>query len=104
MSNKIIPIQESEPIQESIQESVPVSTVCSEHNLTSFILEGIGWAGSILVLCPYVMSLERDLDFILNTLGATGLLIVCIKSKQYQSIVINSAWIIGGIYKYYANN
>jgi len=94
--NKIIPIQESVPIQES--------TVCSEHKLTSFILEGIGWAGSILVLCPYVMSLERDLDFILNTLGATGLLIVCITSKQYQSIVINSAWIIGGIYKYYANN
>lgn len=104
MSNKIIPIQESEPIQESIQESIPVSTVSSENKLTKFILEGIGWAGSILVLCPYVMSLERDLDFILNTLGATGLLIVCITSKQYQSIVINSAWIIGGIYKYYANN
>jgi hypothetical protein len=104
MSNKIIPIQESEPIQESIQESIPVSTISSENKLTKFILEGLGWTGSILVLCPYVMSLERDLDFILNTLGATGLLIVCIKSKQYQSIVINSAWIIGGIYKYYANN
>ena len=70
--NKIIPIQESVPIQESI----PVSTVCCEHKLTTFILEGLGWSGSILVLCPYVMSLERDLDFILNTLGATGLLIV----------------------------
>ena len=100
MSNKIIPIQESEPIQEAI----PVSTVSSDHKLTKFILEGLGWMGSILVLCPYVMSLERDLDFILNTLGASGLLIVCIKSKQYQSIVINSAWIIGGIYKYYANS
>jgi hypothetical protein len=30
-------------------------------------------------------------------------LIVCIKSKQYQSIIINTAWIIGGIYKYYAS-
>lgn len=98
--NKIVPIQETEPIPESI----PASTVCCQHNLTKFILEGIGWTGSILVLCPYVMSLERDLDFILNTLGATGLLIVCITSKQYQSIVINTAWIIGGIYKYYANN
>jgi hypothetical protein len=100
LSNKIIPVQESEPIRESI----PVSTVSSENKLTKFILEGVGWAGSILVLCPYVMSLERDLDIILNTLGATGLLIVCITSKQYQSIVINTAWIIGGIYKYYANN
>jgi hypothetical protein len=99
-SNKIIPVQESEPIQESI----PVSTVRSENKLTKIILEGIGWTGSILVLCPYVMTFERDLDFILNTLGATGLLIVCMKSKQYQSIVINTAWIIGGIYKYYANN
>jgi hypothetical protein len=105
--NKIIPIQESlaipVAIPESIPESIPVSTVCCEHKLTTFILEGLGWTGSILVLCPYVMTLERDLDFILNTLGATGLLIVCITSKQYQSIVINSAWIIGGIYKYYAN-
>jgi hypothetical protein len=102
--NKIIPIQESLAIPVAIPESIPVSTVCCcEHKLTKFILEGLGWTGSILVLCPYVFRLERDLDFILNTLGATGLLIVCITSKQYQSIVINSAWIIGGIYKYYAN-
>ena len=93
-SNKIIPIQ----------EPIPVSTVRSENKLTKFILEGLGWTGSILVLCPYVMTFERNIDFILNTLGATGLLIVCIKSKQYQSIVINTAWIIGGIYKYCASN
>jgi hypothetical protein len=93
-SNKIIPIQ----------EPIPVSTVTCQHKLTKFILEGLGWTGSILVLCPYVTTFERDIDFILNTLGATGLLIVCITSKQYQSIVINTAWIIGGIYKYYANN
>jgi hypothetical protein len=93
-SNKIIPIQ----------EPIPVSTVRTENKLTKFILDGLGWTGSILVLCPYVITFERDIDFILNTIGATGLLIVCIKSKQYQSIVINTAWIIGGIYKYYANN
>ena len=71
--NKIIPIQ----------EPIPVSTVRTENKLTKFILEGLGWTGSILVLCPYVVTFERDIDFILNTLGATGLLIVCIKSKQY---------------------
>jgi len=93
-SNKIVPIPEHIPDH---------PTVTSENKCTKFILEGIGWAGSILVLCPYVVTLEKTIDFVLNTLGATGLLIVCIKSKQYQSIIINTAWIIGGIYKYYAS-
>ena len=97
-SNKIVPIPE--PIPEPIPDPI---TVTSENKCTTFILEGIGWAGSILVLCPYVVTLEKTIDFVLNTLGATGLLIVCIKSKQYQSIIINTAWIIGGIYKYYAS-
>jgi len=93
-SNKIVPIPEHIPD--------PI-TVTSENKCTTFILEGIGWAGSILVLCPYVVTFEKTIDFVLNTLGATGLLIVCIRSKQYQSIIINTAWIIGGIYKYYAS-
>ena len=93
-SNQVVPIPE--PIPDPI-------TVTSENKCTTFILEGIGWAGSILVLCPYVVTFEKTIDFVLNTLGATGLLIVCIKSKQYQSIIINTAWIIGGIYKYYAS-
>ena len=93
-SNKIVPI--SEPIPDH-------NTVTSQNKCTTIILEGIGWVGSILVLCPYVVTFEKTIDFVLNTLGATGLLIVCIKSKQYQSIIINTAWIIGGIYKYYAS-
>lgn len=64
------------------------------------IIDGIGWIGSILVLIPYVMNLEKTTNFVLNTIGASGLFIVCFASKQYQSVVINAAWIIGGIYKY----
>jgi len=94
-SNKIVPIP--------IVEPRPVYTEPSRNKFIKFILEGIGWAGSILVLCPYIVQFEKTVDFALNTLGASGLLIVCISSKQYQSIVINTAWIIGGIYKYYAN-
>jgi len=94
-SNQVVPI--SEP--NSVHTKTP-----SENKCTKLILESIGWAGSILVLCPYVVTFEKTVDFVLNTLGATGLLIVCIKSKQYQSIIINTAWIIGGIYKYYTNN
>ena len=66
-----------------------------------YILEGVGWVGSILVLIPYVVHFSKTNDFILNTMGASGLLVVCVASKQYQSIVINAAWIIVGIYKYF---
>jgi hypothetical protein len=92
-SNQVVPIA----------VDTPVSTQ-TKNKCKLLILEGIGWAGSILVLCPYIIAFEKKVDFVLNTLGATGLLIVCIKSKQYQSIIINTAWIIGGFYKYYANS
>lgn len=72
------------------------------HNSIKYISEGVGWIGSILVLIPYVAPLNKTTDFILNTLGASGLFIVCLTSKQHQSVIINAAWIIGGIYKYYA--
>lgn len=67
-----------------------------------YISEGIGWIGSILVLIPYVVPFSKTNDFILNTLGASGLFVVCVTSKQYQSIVINAAWIVGGVYKYFS--
>jgi len=51
-SNKIVPI--SEPIPDH-------SSITSENKCTTFILEGIGWAGSILVLCPYVVTFEKTL-------------------------------------------
>lgn len=66
-----------------------------------YLSEGIGWIGSVFVLIPYVVTLNKTIDFVLNTLGASGLFIVCVTSKQYQSVVINAAWIIGGIYKYF---
>ena len=66
-----------------------------------YISEGIGWMGSILVLIPYVVPFTKTIDFVLNTLGASGLFVVCVTSKQYQSVVINAAWIVGSIYKYF---
>lgn len=66
-----------------------------------YLSEGVGWIGSVFVLIPYVVTLNKTIDFALNTLGASGLFIVCVTSKQYQSIVINAAWIVGGIYKYF---
>lgn len=71
-------------------------------NYKTYFLEGVGWIGSILVLIPYVVPFNKTVDFVLNTLGASGLFVVCITSRQYQSIVINAAWIVGGIYKYFS--
>ena len=90
-------------------ESNPDQTNVSVHNQTNiyikykiYVIEGVGWIGSILVLIPYVVPLHKTMDFVLNTLGASGLFIVCLASKQYQSVIINAAWIVGGIYKYFS--
>ena len=67
-----------------------------------YLIEGVGWIGSVVVLIPYVVPFTKTIDFALNTLGASGLFVVCVASKQYQSVVINAAWIVGGIYKYFS--
>jgi len=67
-----------------------------------YLIEGVGWIGSVVVLIPYVFPFTKTIDFVLNTLGASGLFVVCLASKQYQSVVINAAWIVGGIYKYFS--
>lgn len=92
----------------SNENSIPIenlTTDTSNNNVTytykMYISEGVCWVGSVLVLIPYVIPFNKTIDFVLNTLGASGLFIVCVTSKQYQSIVINAAWIVvGGIYKY----
>ena len=67
-----------------------------------YFIEGVGWIGSVVVLIPYVFPFTKTIDFVLTTLGASGLFVVCLASKQYQSVVINAAWIVGGIYKYFS--
>lgn len=83
------------------QNSIPVQHDANRYTKYKlYIIDGIGWIGSISVLIPYIMILDKTTDFLLNTIGASGLFIVCFASKQYQSVIINAAWIIGGIYKY----
>jgi len=87
----------------SNQNQSDVSTdTLSKTKCKRYISEGIGWIGSVLVLIPYVTPLDKTVDFVLNTLGASGLFIVCLTSKQYQSVIINAAWVIGGFYKYFS--
>lgn len=83
------------------QNSIPVQHDTNRYiKYKLYIIDGIGWIGSISVLIPYIVLLDKTTDFLLNTIGASGLFIVCFSSKQYQSVIINAAWIIGGIYKY----
>ncbi len=72
-----------------------------ENKYQKYIIEGLAWTGSVLILTAYVQSLERTTDFLFNTLGAAGVIVVCIKKRAFQPIVLNAAWIIGGCYKYY---
>jgi hypothetical protein len=87
----------------SSQNESNVSTdTLSRTKCTLYLSEGVGWIGSVLVLIPYVIPVDKTVDFVLNTLGASGLFIVCLTSKQYQSVIINAAWVIGGFYKYFS--
>jgi hypothetical protein len=87
-------------VENSLETNESNKNIC--HSSIKYISEGVGWIGSILVLIPYVTPLHKTTDFILNTLGASGLFLVCLTSKQHQSVIINAAWIIGGFYKYYS--
>jgi hypothetical protein len=73
----------------------------AETKYKKYIIEGVAWFGSGLILTAYISSLERTTDFLFNTLGAAGVLGVCIKKRAFQPIVLNAAWIIGGCYKYF---
>ena len=87
----------------SSQNESNVSTdTLSRTKCTLYLSEGVGWIGSVLVLIPYVIPVDKTVDFVLNTLGASGLFVVCLTSKQYQSVIINAAWVIGGFYKYFS--
>ncbi len=72
-----------------------------ETKYKKYIIEGLAWTGSVLKFTAYVSSLERTTDFLFNTLGAAGVLVVCIKKRAFQPIALNAAWIIGGCYKYF---
>ena len=48
-----------------------------------------------------LLRLNKDSDFLLNTLGSGALIGVCYKKQVYQPLIINGLWVIIGLYKYY---
>lgn len=71
-----------------------------ENKCQKYTSESVAWIGSVLILTAYIGSLERTTNFIFNTVGATGVLIICVKKRAFQPILLNTAWIIGSCYKY----
>jgi len=67
----------------------------------TYTIEGVAWVGSSLILTAYIYPLDLKTDFIFNLIGAASLLGVCMKKKAFQPMVLNTAWIIGGFYKYF---
>lgn len=104
-NNKIVPLTNNYVVEIPANAAGAIGVVAAtsqiENRFITYLLEGIGWSGSILVLIPYIVAFEKSVDFALNTAGATGLLVICIKTRQFQSIIINAAWVVGGIYKYF---
>jgi hypothetical protein len=82
-------------------DPLPTGESPPENKFQKYTIEVLGWVGSVLILTAYVSSLERTTAFLFNTLGAAGVLIVCVKKRVFQPIVVNAAWMIGGCYKYF---
>jgi len=82
----------------SAEELHQSKTFCPRKTAT---IEGFAWIGSGLILAAYIYPLDLETDFMFNFIGAASLLGVCLKKKAYQPMVLNTAWIIGGFYKYF---
>ena len=67
--NKIAPLTNNDRVVE-IPE---ISNASAKNQTIALVLEFIGWAGSVLVLIPYIVVFEKSIDFALNTAGASGL-------------------------------
>ena len=88
---------------EIIDPSNSIPNRPSEHKCKTIIIEGVAWFGSGLVLTAYIFPLNNELDLVFNVIGAASLLGVCIKKKAFQPTLLNTAWIIGGLYKYFSS-
>jgi len=80
-------------------EEIERPTFYKRHKLK---VEILGWIGSVLILIPYMFSerLGNITDTVMNVSGASAVLVSCIPKKAWQSIILNSVWIITTIYNF----
>jgi hypothetical protein len=77
------------------------NTFVKETDYKMYIFESIGWVGSGMTLVAYTMALSKESILVLNCLGCSGIVMICLYKKTYQPVILNSAWIIGSIYNYF---
>ena len=75
--------------------------VVSEKKCCNYAIETLGWVGSVLVFIAYVGSLNNTTEFLFNSLGSLGVLTVLVKKRAIQPIILNIAWQIGSLYKFF---
>ena len=80
---------------------VSTNTVDTVDKKTNYLCEAIGWSGSVLVLAAYLIPMNPQLYVALNCVGATGIAAICFTKRAYQSVIVNSIWVVGGIIRYY---
>ena len=88
-------------IENGVEEEEEVLGERSKEKCKNLTLELIGWGGSVLIVTAYVTNLNNLNDFIFNTVGSASLVGICYHKKAYQPLIINTAWIISGLYKYF---
>ena len=72
------------------------------RNICKAITEISAWVGGGLLVTAYIKDDEYGLEnFVFNTIGSTTLVMVGYKKKAFQSMIINSIWLVGGFYKYF---
>jgi len=58
-----------------------------------------GWIGAVLVVIAYALSSFSMLQpssiiyQLMNLVGATGILIVSVKNRNYQTVLTNAVWL-----------
>lgn len=83
----------------------PVQQLAHEATLRKhhIIAETAGWIGAIALLSGYLsisnhlLTSNDPLYHLLNLIGASGLIVIALTKKLYQSILINTVWMIVAI-------
>lgn len=64
------------------------------------LLESAGWAGALMIIAGFalnsfgVISAQSYVYLLLNLAGAVGIIAVSLYKKIYQTVAINSFWLI----------
>ena len=69
-------------------------------NFTKFF-EICAWIGSIMILLDYIIGFKPLYALLINAIGPIPIVLVCIKKRAFQPMLLNICWIIGGIIKFF---